>query len=76
MVQFASYLRCVLCKTRLIFSRINGPIVLVGLKDFFYSREKIRHLTVSRQQPRLSKLHTVAYKCLFYRGKLKALGLK
>ena len=26
MVQFASNLRCVLCKTRLIFSRINGPI--------------------------------------------------
>ena len=25
MVQFASYLRRVLCKTRLIFSRINGP---------------------------------------------------
>ena len=27
MVQFASYLRRVLCKTRLIFPRINGPIV-------------------------------------------------
>ena len=27
MVQFASYLRHVLCKTRLIFPRINGPIV-------------------------------------------------
>ena len=27
MVQFASYLRRVLCKTRLIFARINGPIV-------------------------------------------------
>ena len=26
MVQFASYLRRVLCKTRLIFPRINGPI--------------------------------------------------
>ena len=25
MVQFASYLRNVLCKTRLIFPRINGP---------------------------------------------------
>ena len=25
MVQFASYLRCVLAKTRLIFSRIKGP---------------------------------------------------
>ena len=29
MVQFASYLRRVLCKTRLIFRRINGPIVNV-----------------------------------------------
>ena len=28
MVQFASYLRRVLCKTRLIFPRINGPNVL------------------------------------------------
>ena len=27
MVQFASYLRRVLCKTRLIFPRINGPII-------------------------------------------------
>ena len=27
MVQFASYLRRVLCKTRLIVPRINGPIV-------------------------------------------------
>ena len=29
MVQFASYLRRVLCKTRLIFPRINGPIVTI-----------------------------------------------
>ena len=28
MVQFASYLRRVLCKTRLIFPRINGPIMI------------------------------------------------
>ena len=27
MVQFASYLRGALCKTRLIFPRINGPNV-------------------------------------------------
>jgi len=27
--KFASYLRRVLCKTRLIFLRINGPIVLI-----------------------------------------------
>ena len=30
MVQFPSYLRRVLCKTRLIFPRINGPIVSVN----------------------------------------------
>ena len=30
MVQFASYLRRVLFKTRLIFPRINGPIILPG----------------------------------------------
>ena len=29
MVQFASYLRRVLCKTRLIFPRINGPNALI-----------------------------------------------
>ena len=27
MIQFVSYLRSVLCKTRVIFPRINGPIV-------------------------------------------------
>ena len=27
--KFASYLRRVLCKTRLIFPRINGPIALM-----------------------------------------------
>ena len=31
MVQFASYLRRVLCKTRLIFPRINGPNVCLLL---------------------------------------------
>ena len=33
--KFASYLRRVLCKTRLIFPRINGPIVvsIVNLVD-------------------------------------------
>ena len=37
---FASYLRCVLCKTRLIFPHINGPIVTSEVSDllilFFY----------------------------------------
>ena len=41
MVQFASYLRRVLCKTRLIFRRINGPTVFIfasnndALRSFF-----------------------------------------
>ena len=34
MVQFASYLRRVLCKTRLIFSRINGPNMSVNPEDW------------------------------------------
>ena len=33
MVQLASYLRCVLCKTHLIFPRINGPNI--DLQEFF-----------------------------------------
>ena len=59
-----------------IMSRVKKNIYHVGwFESFFFSdsREKIRHLPVSRQQPRLSKLHMVAEKCLFYRGKLKAL---
>ena len=31
MVQFASYLRRVLCKTRLIFPRINGPTIILDI---------------------------------------------
>ena len=34
--KFASYLRCVLCKTRLIFPRINGPIVCDSDWMFFF----------------------------------------
>ena len=42
MVQFASYLRRVLCKTRLIFPRINGPITLWWEGSFFtVTTEKI-----------------------------------
>ena len=33
MVQFASYLRRVLCKTRLIFPRINGPNKWISLRN-------------------------------------------
>ena len=35
MVQFASYVRRVLHKTRLIFSRINGPIVISRALDIY-----------------------------------------
>ena len=55
---------------------LKKKFMLVGWRVFFFffdSREKIRHLPVSRQQPRLSKLHMVAEKCLFYRRKLKVL---
>ena len=34
--KFASYLRRVLCKTRLIFPRINGPNVLLWLPNAPY----------------------------------------
>ena len=34
MVQFVSYLRRVLCKTRLIFPRINGPNDTDGYQDY------------------------------------------
>ena len=43
MVQFASYLRRVLCKTRLIFPRINGPIMASKA-----SRERTRERFLSR----------------------------
>ena len=38
MVQFASYLRRVLCKTRLIFPRINGPNVTPVTIDLHKSK--------------------------------------
>ena len=46
MVQFASYLRRVLAKTRLIFSRINGPNIAVlkelkAHKKFDWSAQKV-----------------------------------
>ena len=41
--KFASYLRRVLCKTRLIFPRLNGPIIAyVAMTPF--TEEKQRHL--------------------------------
>ena len=44
MIQFASYLRRVLCKTRLIFPRINGPIVqVVRLSYYYFFFVTVRH---------------------------------
>ena len=44
MIQFASYLRRVLCKTRLIFPRINGPIVqVVRLSYYNFFFVTVRH---------------------------------
>ena len=37
MVQFASYLRQVLCKTRLIFPRINGPNIIMQQLKLLYA---------------------------------------
>ena len=46
MVQFASYLRRVLCKTRLIFPRINGPIVYCELLTELEALRESPELTV------------------------------
>ena len=44
MIQFASYLRRFLCKTRLIFPRINGPIVqVVRLSYYNFFFVTVRH---------------------------------
>ena len=56
MVQFASYLRRVLCKTRLIFPRINGPneinlkkagrirfFKFIRMRDSFYSPSTVSY---------------------------------
>ena len=62
MVQFASYLRHVLCKTRLIFPRINGPnnvhiidsvVFSTCLKHLIHSRKMIRWL-----KKELSRTHS------------------
>ena len=41
MVQFASYLRCILCKTRLIFPRINDPIAYLWKISCCFERNSI-----------------------------------
>ena len=47
MVQFASYLRRVLCKTRFIFPRINGPSLFNPLKHaLFFNRQGLPFLPV------------------------------
>ena len=45
--KFASYLRRVLCKTRLIFPRINGPIIIAVFLIFIQlcDSRKIHYLT-------------------------------
>ena len=44
--KFASYLRRVLCKTRLIFPRINGPIiyldVIIVSKKYMYALVRLK----------------------------------
>ena len=50
MVQFASYLRRVLCKTRLIFPRINGPIVSATASNYKLEKQKLRE-TSTRAEP-------------------------
>ena len=43
--KFASYLRRVLCKTRLIFPRINGPIERVQIDAIKFERTEIHFST-------------------------------
>ena len=48
MVQFASYLRRVLCKTRLIFPRINGPNISNKARHGLQNRRRSCALNKSR----------------------------
>ena len=48
MVQFASYLRRVLCKTRLIFPRINGPNMSNKARHGLQNRRRSSALNKSR----------------------------
>ena len=73
--KFASYLRRVLCKTRLIFPRINGPIVTF---DFFCFNCYFPRLgIVSTSKSRLNlmqnkvKLEALETKILLHQGKEK-----
>ena len=72
MVQFASYVRRVLHKTRLIFSRINGPIVRTQLNDLsqkihkaiqpvFVSQKINQHLKLHEAKPPLVNQQSLVY---------------
>ena len=54
MVQFASYLRRVLCKTRLIFPRINGPMKSLSQLYKTLCRMSIGNLSKNVFEPRTS----------------------
>ena len=54
MVQFASYLRRVLCKTRLIFPRINGPMKSLSQLYKTLRRMSIGNLSKNVFEPRTS----------------------
>ena len=72
MVQFASYLRRVLHKARLIFSRINGPIVSIssdyGTLEQIISPEDDSFLDPNKDLSplsKLSKLFSLLFKVIF-----------
>ena len=61
MVQFASYLRRVLHKTRLIFPRINGPIDYIGLRQSSFK------LTITLNARHREHLKAFANSCKDYK---------
>ena len=61
MVQFASYLRRVLHKTRLIFPRINGPIDYIGLRQSSFQ------LTITSNARHREDLKGFANACKHYK---------
>ena len=71
MVEFAPYLRRVLCKTRLIFPRINGPIVT------YYNRVRLGVRIVKEINKHLftlSWLNKINQKELYERAKVASRG--
>ena len=65
MVQFASYLRRVLCKTRLIFPRINGRLMLPAL-DLHLTFFGFRFLLWSLVGACIAQLSYAIVECLGY----------